>query len=63
LAAELLRRWLAHPLTASLADDDPKTTELRKQIIQSKPFLKAIYEEWYERLAAEVPRGTGGRNG
>ncbi|HLZ51279.1 MAG TPA: methyltransferase domain-containing protein [Candidatus Acidoferrum sp.] len=60
MAAELLRRWLAHPLTASLADDDPKTTELRKQIIQSKPFLKAIYEEWYERLAAEVPRGTGG---
>jgi SAM-dependent methyltransferase len=60
LAAELLRRWLAHPLTASLADDDPKTTELRKQIVQSKPFLKAIYEEWYERLAAEVPRGTGG---
>jgi SAM-dependent methyltransferase len=47
-------------LTASLADDDPRTTELRKQIIQSKPFLKAIYEEWYERLAAEVPRGTGG---
>ena len=60
MAAELLRRWLAHPLTASLADDDPKTTELRKQIVQSKPFLKAIYEEWYERLAAEVPRGTGG---
>jgi len=60
LAAELLRRWLAHPLTAALADDDPKTTDLRKQIIQSKPFLKAIYEEWYERLAAEVPRGTGG---
>jgi SAM-dependent methyltransferase len=60
LVAELLRRWLAHPLTASLADDDPKTTELRKQIVQSKPFLKAIYEEWYERLAAEVPRGTGG---
>jgi SAM-dependent methyltransferase len=60
LAAELLRRWLAHPLTASLADDDPKTTDLRRQIIQSKPFLKAIYEEWYERLAAEVPRGTGG---
>lgn len=60
MAAELLRRWLAHPLTASLADDDPKTTEFRKQIIQSKPFLKAIYEEWYEMLAAEVPRGTGG---
>ena len=59
-AAELLRRLLAHPLTASLADDDPKTTELRKQIIQSKPFLKAIYKEWYERLAAGVPRGTGG---
>lgn len=59
MAAEFLRRLLAHPLTASLRDDDPKTTELRKQIIQSKPFLKAIYEEWYEMLAKEVPRGTG----
>jgi len=35
--------------------DDPATTELRKQIIASKPFLKAIYDEWYRTLADELP--------
>jgi SAM-dependent methyltransferase len=59
LAAGLLHRLLAHPLTASLEPDDPRTTELRRQIIKTKPFLKAIYQEWYERLAAGVPQGTG----
>jgi len=59
LAAEFLRRLLAHPLTASLHVDDPATTELRKQVIASKPFLKAIYDEWYAMLAREVPAGEG----
>lgn len=60
MAATLLRRLLAHRLTAGKELDDPATTELRKQIILSKPFLKAIYKEWYESLAAEVPEGQGG---
>jgi SAM-dependent methyltransferase len=55
LPAGLLHRLLAHPLTASLDLDDPATTELRKQIICSKPFLKAIYDEWYGMLAAALP--------
>jgi SAM-dependent methyltransferase len=59
LAASLLRRLLAHPLTAGLTLDDPATTERRKQIIQSKPFLKTIYDEWYSLLAAELPPGEG----
>ena len=59
MAAALLRRLLAHPLTASLAVDDPATTELRKQIIASKPILKAIYDEWYAMLAQELPPGEG----
>jgi SAM-dependent methyltransferase len=59
LAASLLRRLLAHPLTASLDLDDPATTELRRQIIASKPFLKAIYIEWYSLLAASLPPGEG----
>jgi len=49
----------AHPLTASLHVDDPATTVLRKQIIASKPFLKAIYDEWYGMLAQGVPPGAG----
>jgi len=59
LLPSLLRRLLAHPLTAALQVDDPNTTELRKQIISSKPFLKEIYDEWYEMLARELPPGEG----
>ncbi len=50
---------LAHPLTASLDLDDPRTSVLRKRIIASKPFLKAIYDEWYSLLASELPAGEG----
>jgi hypothetical protein len=39
--------------------DDPATTELRKRVIASKPLLKAIYDEWYSKLAAELPQGRG----
>ncbi len=59
LWASLLRRLLAHPLTAGVEIDDPATTELRKQIIASKPFLRAIYDEWYGMLASELPAGDG----
>jgi SAM-dependent methyltransferase len=59
LPAAFFRRLLAHPLTARLDLDDPATTELRKQVISSKPFLKAIYDEWYSALAMEVPHGEG----
>lgn len=54
-----VRRLLAHPLTASLGLDDPATTELRKQIITSKPLLRAIYEEWYRTQAAGLPAIEG----
>ena len=54
-----LRRLLSHPLTARLEVDDPATTVLRKQIIASKPILRAIYDEWYGMLAAELPAGPG----
>jgi SAM-dependent methyltransferase len=59
LAASFLRRLLAYPLTASLDLDDPATTHLRRQIIASKPFLRAIYDEWYSQLAAALPPGEG----
>jgi SAM-dependent methyltransferase len=43
---------LEHPLTRGLSVDDPRTTLLRREIIQSKPFLRCIYEEWYEKIFA-----------
>ncbi len=58
MPAEIFRRLLAHPLTASLSLDNPATTELRNQIIASKPFLKCIYDEWYGTLAKKLPAGT-----
>ena len=52
-------RLLAHPLTSGLAVDDPATTVLRRQIISSKPFLKAIYDEWYQMLVSHLPEVPG----
>jgi len=57
--SSLVRRWLAHPLTAGRDLDDPGTTRLRKQIVESKPFLRAIYDEWYSLLAAQLPAVAG----
>jgi SAM-dependent methyltransferase len=59
LSASILQRLLAHPLTAGIPLDDPATTELRKRIIASKPFLKSIYDEWYTILAEHLPAGDG----
>ncbi len=42
-----------------MAIDDPATTEVRKQIIASKPALKTIYDEWYRMLVEELPAGEG----
>lgn len=53
----MLRRLLAHPRTAGLALDDPRTTELRRAIIREKPFLEAIYGEWYDAIARKLPAG------
>jgi len=54
----ILRRLLAHPLTRGVDIDDPTTTQLRRRIIQEKPFLRAIYEDWYAQLTAALPTGT-----
>ena len=39
--------------------DDPATTDLRNQIIQRKPLLKAIYEEWYRLIRDHLPGFEG----
>ena len=50
---------LEHPLTRGLDLDDPATTLLRRTIIQQKPFLRKIYEEWYEKMARWLPAPPG----
>ncbi len=55
----MLQKWLAHPLTKGLDIDDPRTTYLRRQIIQEKTFLRKIYEEWYQAITTCLPPGEG----
>lgn len=54
-----LSQILAHPLTRGMSLNDPRTTQLRQRIIREKPFLKQIYEDWYQRLVAHIPEGEG----
>lgn len=51
----MLSQLLAHPLTKGLSPDAPETTELRRQIIQEKKFLRQLYHEWYTRILANAP--------
>ncbi len=55
----MLKQWLAHPLLRGLDVDDPRTTTLRRQIIQDNRFLRQIYQEWYGALIASLPNGPG----
>ncbi|HVT59273.1 MAG TPA: methyltransferase domain-containing protein [Thermoanaerobaculia bacterium] len=50
----MFKDLIAHPLTRDLDLDDPRTTLLRKDILQQKRFLRRIYEEWYAALVAEL---------
>lgn len=47
---------VAYPLTAGPDLDDPATTELRKRLLR---LLRAIYDEWYRKLARELPAVEG----
>ncbi len=55
----MIKSVLAHPLTRGLDIDDPRTTHLRREVIQSKRFLRKIYEEWYREIVADLPACDG----
>jgi SAM-dependent methyltransferase len=55
----MIRSLLAHRLTRALDIDDPRTTQLRREIIQEKSFLRQIYQEWYATIAGALPRSMG----
>src|SRR6186997_2252001 len=55
----MLRDLLAHPLARGLDLDDPKTTEVRREIIASKGFLRRLYQEWYDDIAGALPDIAG----
>jgi hypothetical protein len=54
-----IMRLLEHPLTRGLNVDDPRTTSLRRRIIQEKYFLHQLYCEWYEIISRALPEGDG----
>jgi SAM-dependent methyltransferase len=55
----LPKAWLAHPLTRGLDLDDPRLNDQRRRIIEQKPFLRRIYEEWYTAIVEALPPGDG----
>ena len=55
----MLKHLFSHPTTRGLALDDASTTALRLKIIHEKPFLKKLYEDWYNKIAAALPSGDG----
>ena len=55
----MLSRMLAHPATRQLNIDDPQMTEVRREIVRSKRFLRLIYEEWYGELQRHLPAVAG----
>ena len=50
----MVMRWLEHPLTRGLPLDSPETTRLRRTIVETKPFLRKVYEEWYSEIAQRL---------
>lgn len=55
----MLRRRLAHPLLRDLPLDDPRTTDVRRRIVQDNRFLRRVYAEWYAQLMAALPGVPG----
>jgi len=57
-----VREWLQLPETRGVKDlDDPGTTALHRAVIMRKRFLRRLYVEFYQRLAAAFPDGTEGK--
>jgi SAM-dependent methyltransferase len=50
-----LRALLAHPLVRGLHLADPRAIPIRRHLLQVKPLLRMLYEEWYATLARELP--------
>jgi SAM-dependent methyltransferase len=54
-----LRELLSHPLTRGLDLDDPRLTDRRLLVLEGKPFLRRIYDDWYRLIGSRLPPGSG----
>ena len=57
----LLKSFLTNPLLRGLDIDAPETTIIRSHLIQSKPFLKKVYEYWYTNISTSIPSTLEGK--
>ena len=39
--------------------DDPETTLAHRRVLLSKPFLRSLYEDWYEEFHRLTPHVAG----
>ena len=55
-----LKTFLTHPLVRDLDIDSPEAVSVHNRLIQEKPFLKAIYKEWYTEISNFLLKISGG---
>ena len=55
----VVRQWLVLPETVGLDEDGPEMTIVRREIVLRKPFLRRIYEDWYDSIKDSLPAGPG----
>lgn len=57
--AEFVRGLLAEPSTGGLDPDSLDVTLRRRELIQSRDFLRRLYQEWYAQIGAAIPQTRG----
>jgi SAM-dependent methyltransferase len=50
----MIQSILTHRLARKHHLDDPKTTALRRRIIQEKPLLRQAYKDWYHLISSSI---------
>jgi hypothetical protein len=55
-----IKIFLTHPLVRDLDLDSPETVDRVSKIIQSKPFLRQIYNQWYLSISNALPTNITG---
>ena len=54
-----VKRLLSEPTMVGFDLDGAEATLRHRALIQTKPFLRRIYQEWYRLLSVEVPNAAG----
>ncbi len=55
----MIKRLFRNPQLSDVDLHDPDTVAVRGRILESNPFLKRIYREWYAEIAGNLPGVKG----